>query len=69
MELNKQLENDKVKENLVFTPEINKNNLDYMKIDAQEIVADPESYKDYIDRNKKVQKNMEIINNIKIIKS
>ena len=66
MELNKQLENDKVKENLVFTPEINKNNLDYMKIDAQEIVADPESYKDYIDRNKKVQKNMEIINNIKI---
>ena len=27
MELNKQLENDKVKENLVFTPEINKNNL------------------------------------------
>ena len=37
-----------------------------MKIDAQEIVADPESYKDYIDRNKKVQKNMEIINNIKI---
>ena len=38
-----------------------------MKIDTQEIVADPESYKEYIDRNKKNQKNLEINNKYKEI--
>jgi hypothetical protein len=45
MEMNKQLEIDKVKEKLIFYPEINKNNqkiFDSMKINAQEIVEDPE---------------------------
>ena len=53
MELNKQIQKNQVNKKLIFSPEINKINLDFMKIDAQEIVADPESYKDYIDRNKK----------------
>ena len=65
MEMNKQLEIDKVKEKLIFYPEINKNNqkiFDSMKINAQEIVEDPESYKEYIERNKKNQKNNETNN-------
>ena len=65
MEMNKQLEIDKVKEKLIFYPEINKNNqkiFDSMKINAQEIVEDPESYKEYIERNKKYQKNNETNN-------
>lgn len=56
MEINKQIENNKAKEKLIFAPEINRNNqkiFDDMKIETQEIVADPESYKEYIDRNKK----------------
>ena len=67
MEINKQLEKNRAKENLIFFPEINKNNqkiFNSMKIDTQEIVEDPESYKEYIDRNKKAQKNNEM-NNIK----
>ena len=66
MEMNKQLEMDKAKEKLIFYPEINKNNqkiFDLMKINAQEIVEDPESYKEYIERNKKYQKNYETNNN------
>ena len=63
IELNKQLQKNLVNKKLVFSPEINKINLDYMKIDAQEVVEDPESYKEFIDRNKKYQKNMEINNN------
>ena len=35
-----------------------------MKIDTQDIVADPESYKEYIDRNKKIQKNNERIKEV-----
>jgi len=65
IEMNKQLEIDKVKEKLIFYPEINKNNqkiFDSMKINAQEIVEDPESYKEYIERNKKNQKNNETNN-------
>ena len=63
IELNKQLQKNLVNKKLIFSPEINKINLDYMKIDAQEVVEDPESYKEFIDRNKKYQKNMEINNN------
>ena len=69
MEINKQLEKNRVNEKLIFSPEINKTNLDFMKIEAQEIVADPESYKEYIDRFKKVTKNYEINNNINIIRN
>ena len=65
MEMNKQLEKNRVNKKLIFSPEINKINLDFMKIDTQEVVLDPESYKDYIDRNKKVQKSNEINNNYK----
>ena len=67
MEINKQLEKNRVKQNLIFYPEINKNNqkiFNSMKIDTQEIVEDPESYKEYIVRNKKI-KNNEINNNSK----
>ena len=63
MEMNKQLEKNRVNKKLVFSPEINKTNLDYMKINAQEIVEDPESYKEFIDRNKKNNKLLEINNN------
>ena len=66
MEMNKQLEKNRVNKKLVFSPEINKTNLDYMKINAQEIVEDPESYKEFIDRNKKNNKLLEINNNNKI---
>ena len=70
MEINKQLEKERTKEKLIFYPEINKNNqkiFDSMKINAQEIVEDPESYKEFIDRNKKYQKNLETNNNLKEI--
>ena len=70
MEINKQLEKERAKEKLIFYPEINKNNqkiFDSMKINAQEIVEDPESYKEFIDRNKKYQKNLETNNNLKEI--
>ena len=56
MEINKLKEKNRLKENLLFAPEINKNKQKFindMKIGTQEIVADPESYKEYIDRNKK----------------
>ena len=65
MEINKQLEVNKAKEKLIFFPEINKNNqkiFDLMKINSQEIVEDPESFKEYIERNKKFQKNFETNN-------
>lgn len=60
MEINKLKETNRVKENLLFAPEINRNKqklFNDMKIETQEIVADPESYKEYIDRNKKSIKN------------
>ena len=62
IELNKEIQKNRVNKKLIFSPEINKINLDFMKIDAQEVVEDPESYKEFIDRNKKTQKNMEINN-------
>lgn len=65
IEISKQLETNKLKEKFIFIPEINKNNkkiFNDMKIDTQEIVADPESYKEFIDRNKKNQKNLEMNN-------
>ena len=60
IEINKLKEKKKIKENLIFVPEINRKNkklFNDMKIETQEIVADPESYKDYIDRNKKIIQN------------
>ena len=66
MEINKQLEKNKVNKKLIFSPEINKTNLDFMKINTQEIVEDPESYKEFIDRNKKNNKLLEINTNNKI---
>lgn len=66
MEINKQIEKNKAKEILVFAPEINRNKekiIDYMKVETQEIVADPESYKEYIDRNKKNLQNLGSNNN------
>ena len=68
MEKNKLIEKSKVKNELIFIPEINRNNekvINDMKIETQEIVADPESYKEFIDRNKKVLQNISksIINN------
>ena len=62
MEINKLKETNKVKENLIFAPEINRNKeklFNDMKIETQEIVVDPESYKEFIDRNKKSIKNSE----------
>ena len=67
IEISKQLEKNKLKEKFIFVPEINKNNskiFNDMKIDTQDIVADPESYKEYIDRNKKIQKNNERIKEV-----
>ena len=66
MEINKQLEKNRVNKKLIFSPEINKINLDFMKINTQEIVEDPESYKEFIDRNKKNNKLLEINTNNKI---
>ena len=66
MEINKQLEKNRVNQKLIFSPEINKINLDFMKINTQEIVEDPESYKEFIDRNKKNNKLLEINTNNKI---
>jgi len=66
MEINKQLEKNRANKKLIFSPEINKTNLDFMKINTQEIVEDPESYKEFIDRNKKNNKLLEINTNNKI---
>ena len=66
MEINKQLEKNRANKKLIFSPEINKINLDFMKINTQEIVEDPESYKEFIDRNKKNNKLLEINTNNKI---
>ena len=60
MEKNILIEKSKVKNELIFVPEINRNNekvINDMKIETQEIVADPESYKEFIDRSKKVLQN------------
>ena len=61
MERNKLIEKNRVKNELIFAPEINRNKskiINDMKIETQEIVADPESYKEYIDRNKKILQNL-----------
>ena len=65
IEIKKELEKNRVNKKLIFSPEINKINLDFMKIETQEIVEDPESYKEYIDRNKKNNKNSYSNNNNK----
>ena len=62
MEKNKLIIKNRAKSELIFAPEINKNKnkiISDMKIETQEIVADPESYKEYIDRNKKNIQNFE----------
>jgi len=68
LKMEKTKENEKKRQNFMFSPEINKNNkkiLDFMKLETQQIVADPESYKEFIDRNKKPQKtNLYKNNNI-----
>jgi hypothetical protein len=68
IEINKLRENNKINENLLFAPEINRNKQKFfndMKLRTQEIVADPESYKEYIDRNKKNMQNYVNINSNK----
>ena len=60
MEKNKLIIKNRTKSELIFAPEINRNKnkiINDMKIETQEIVADPESYKEYIDRNKKIIHN------------
>ena len=67
IEKKKLIEKNKVKDELIFSPEINRNYqkiVSDMKIETQEIVADPESYKEYIDRNKKNLQNMSKCPNI-----
>ena len=72
IEANKLIKKRKVKEELIFEPEINKNKqriINDMKIVTEEIVVDPESYIDYIDRNKKILQNLgKFSNNIKEFK-
>ena len=61
IEKNKLLERSRVNNELIFAPEINRNKkkvINDMKIETQEIVVDPESYKEYIDRNKKILQNI-----------
>ena len=60
IERKKIIENNRVKNELIFSPEINRNYqkvINDMRIETQEIVADPESYKEFIDRNKKNLQN------------
>ena len=61
IEKNKLIEKNRVNDELIFAPEINRNHqkvINDMKIETQEIVVDPESYKEYIDRNKKNVQNL-----------
>ena len=56
----------KIKKELIFAPEINRKNqklINDMKIGTQEIVVDPESYQEFIDRNKKNVRNFSIKKN------
>ena len=61
IEKKKIIEKNRVNDELIFSPEINRNHqkiISDMKIETQEIVADPESYKEFIDRNKKNVQNL-----------
>ena len=59
----KQKEENKDIQRFSFVPEINKKCLKYLKTDTQNIVKDPESYKEYIDMKKRIQKENLIKNN------
>ena len=54
----KKNEENKDIEQFSFIPEINKKSLNYLKTDTQDIVKDPESYKEYIDMKKKFKKKI-----------